>query len=101
MRSRLPSCGSRRRNLTNSGHGLPNSTPKPGTAKWKMTSLRDAWMRLLTKPSMICGLAVVPIGEAPGQPRVWACYRQLPHDIGRLADESYELLRRDPKPPSF
>lgn len=33
--------------------------------------------------------------------RFWACYRQLPDDIRRLADESYELLRRDPKHPSL
>ena len=33
-------------------------------------------------------------------PRFWACYRQLPDDIRRLADESYQLLRRDPKHPS-
>ena len=33
-------------------------------------------------------------------PRFWACYRQLPDDIRRLADESYHLLRRDPKHPS-
>ncbi len=34
-------------------------------------------------------------------PRFWTCYRQLPHDIRRLADESYELLRQDPKHPSL
>ena len=34
-------------------------------------------------------------------PRFWACYRQLPDDIRRLADESYRLLRRDPKHPSL
>ena len=30
-------------------------------------------------------------------PKFWACYWQLPDDIRRLADESYQLLRRDPK----
>jgi hypothetical protein len=34
-------------------------------------------------------------------PRFWACYRQLPDDIRRLADESYQLLRRNPKHPSL
>jgi len=34
-------------------------------------------------------------------PRFWACYRQLPVDIRRLADESYRLLLRDPKHPSL
>ena len=34
-------------------------------------------------------------------PRFWGCYRQLPDDIRRLADESYQLLRRDPKHPSL
>lgn len=34
-------------------------------------------------------------------PRFWACYRQLPEDIRHLADESYQLLRRDPGHPSL
>ena len=34
-------------------------------------------------------------------PRFWTCYRQLPEDVRRLADESYQLLRRDPKHPSL
>ena len=34
-------------------------------------------------------------------PRFWACYRQLPDGIRRLADESYQLLRPDPKHPSL
>ena len=29
--------------------------------------------------------------------RFWDCYRQLPEDARRLADESYQLLLRDPK----
>jgi hypothetical protein len=33
--------------------------------------------------------------------RFWACYRQLPEDARRLADESYQLLLRDPKHPSL
>jgi hypothetical protein len=33
--------------------------------------------------------------------RFWDCYRQLPEDIRSLADESYQLLRRDPKHPSL
>lgn len=34
-------------------------------------------------------------------PRFWDCYRQLTQEIRRLADECYELLRRDPKHPSL
>jgi hypothetical protein len=34
-------------------------------------------------------------------PRFWVCYRQLPDEIRRSADESYRLLRRDPKHPSL
>jgi hypothetical protein len=34
-------------------------------------------------------------------PRFWACDRQLPDDIRRLADESYQLLRRDARRPSL
>ena len=34
-------------------------------------------------------------------PKFWACYWQLPDDIRRLADESYQLLRRDQKHPSL
>ncbi len=33
--------------------------------------------------------------------RFWDCYRQLPDDIRRLADESYQLLRQDPRHPSL
>ena len=31
--------------------------------------------------------------------RFWNCYRELPEGIRLLADESYQLLRRDPKHP--
>jgi len=34
-------------------------------------------------------------------PRFWRCYRQLPQDIQRLADECHQLLRRDPRHPSL
>ena len=34
-------------------------------------------------------------------PRFWRCYRQLPEDVQRLADESYHLLREDPRHPSL
>jgi hypothetical protein len=34
-------------------------------------------------------------------PRFWDCYRKLPEDVRRLADESWRLLRRDPKHPSL
>jgi hypothetical protein len=34
-------------------------------------------------------------------PKFWASYRQLPGDIQRLADDSYQVLRRDPKHPSL
>jgi hypothetical protein len=34
-------------------------------------------------------------------PRFWACYSQLPDEVRRLADESYQLLLRDPKHPSL
>ncbi len=34
-------------------------------------------------------------------PRFWNCYRELPEDIRSLADESYQLLRHDPKHPSL
>jgi len=30
-------------------------------------------------------------------PRFWRCYRRLPEDVQRLADESYRLLREDPR----
>jgi hypothetical protein len=35
------------------------------------------------------GPAVAQTGEAPGQSENLVCYRQLPEDIRRLADESY------------
>jgi hypothetical protein len=34
-------------------------------------------------------------------PRFWNCYRQLPEDIQRLADQSYELLLQNPRHPSL
>jgi hypothetical protein len=34
-------------------------------------------------------------------PRFWACYRQLPEEIQRLADRDYEILRSDPRHPSL
>jgi hypothetical protein len=34
-------------------------------------------------------------------PRFWDCYRKLPEDVRGLADESWRLLRRDPKHPSL
>jgi hypothetical protein len=34
-------------------------------------------------------------------PRFWSCYRQLPEEIQRLADKSYELLRQDLRHPSL
>ncbi len=29
-------------------------------------------------------------------PRFWSCYQQLPEEVRRLADRSYELLRQNP-----
>jgi len=34
-------------------------------------------------------------------PRFWRCYRQLPQEVQRLADESYQLLRQNPRHPSL
>jgi len=34
-------------------------------------------------------------------PRFWACYRQLPEDVQRLADKCYALLQQDPHHPSL
>lgn len=34
-------------------------------------------------------------------PRFWRCYRELPDEIQRLADESYQLLLQNPKHPSL
>ena len=34
-------------------------------------------------------------------PRFWRCYRQLPEEVRRLADESYHLLREDSRYPSL
>ena len=34
-------------------------------------------------------------------PRFWRCYRRLPGDIQKLADQSYELLRQNPRHPSL
>lgn len=33
--------------------------------------------------------------------KFWQCYRQLPDDIQKLADRSYELLKNDPFHPSL
>jgi hypothetical protein len=34
-------------------------------------------------------------------PRFWRCYSELPEDVRRLADESYQLLRENPRHPSL
>jgi hypothetical protein len=34
-------------------------------------------------------------------PRFWHCYRQLPEEIQRIADRSYELLCADSRHPSL
>jgi hypothetical protein len=34
-------------------------------------------------------------------PSFWKFYEQLPKEIQKLADENYELLRRDPRHPSL
>jgi hypothetical protein len=34
-------------------------------------------------------------------PRFWGCYRRLPTDIQRLADDCYAFLRKDSRHPSL
>jgi hypothetical protein len=34
-------------------------------------------------------------------PRFWLCYRQLPEEVQRLADQNYILLRDNPRHPSL
>lgn len=34
-------------------------------------------------------------------PRFWQAYNALPSEIQRLADENFELLKRDPRHPSL
>ena len=34
-------------------------------------------------------------------PRFWQCYRALPAEIRKLADENYNLLKRDERHPSL
>jgi len=34
-------------------------------------------------------------------PDFWACYRQLPVEVQRVADKSFELLQHDPRHPSI
>jgi hypothetical protein len=34
-------------------------------------------------------------------PRFWQAYDALPAEVQRLADENYELLKRDPRHPSL
>jgi hypothetical protein len=34
-------------------------------------------------------------------PRFWHCYNQLSEDVQRLADDSYSLLRQNPRHPSL
>jgi hypothetical protein len=34
-------------------------------------------------------------------PRFWRCYDALPDEVRRLADQSYELLKRDGRHPSL
>lgn len=34
-------------------------------------------------------------------PAFWDCYRRLPKDVQRLADENHRLLERNPRHPSL
>ena len=34
-------------------------------------------------------------------PDFWACYRSLPEDVRKLADQAYEHLKQDPQYPSL
>ncbi len=34
-------------------------------------------------------------------PDFWVCYRSLPEDIRKLADQAYEHLKQDPQDPSL
>ena len=34
-------------------------------------------------------------------PDFWACYRSLPEDAQKLADQAYEHLKQDPRYPSL
>ncbi len=34
-------------------------------------------------------------------PPFWECYQKLPRNIQKLADENFELLKRDPRHPSL
>lgn len=34
-------------------------------------------------------------------PRFWDCYRALPHEVQRLADANYSLLKSDARHPSL
>jgi mRNA-degrading endonuclease RelE of RelBE toxin-antitoxin system len=34
-------------------------------------------------------------------PRFWECYHSLPHNIQKLADKNFELLKDNPKHPSL
>ena len=34
-------------------------------------------------------------------PRFWRCYRELPQDVQRLADQCYQLMKSDPYHPSL
>ena len=34
-------------------------------------------------------------------PRFWRCYEALPEEIRRVADRSFDLLKRDPRHPSL
>lgn len=34
-------------------------------------------------------------------PDFWACYRSLPQEVQKLADQAYEHLKRDPRHPSL
>jgi mRNA-degrading endonuclease RelE of RelBE toxin-antitoxin system len=34
-------------------------------------------------------------------PSFWECYRKLPRDVQKLADENFKLLKRNPRHPSL
>jgi hypothetical protein len=50
---------------------------------------------------MICAKAVARICEASCEFKILEIYEQLPPDIQKLADRSFELLKRDARHPSL
>ena len=85
--------------------GSQNKMPKPGTGNSMRTRWQAGWTRWLIRRSRIGRRAGLRTCEAsrlfPALPSFWQEYKALDADVRKLADRSFEILKKDPQHPSL